>query len=87
MADRWLSLRLSELPSIGCNPLLVRVGDISFQEYSLYAACVLGLMFAVECLALWVEGAFAAFWQAILPIVTAGFFALACYVAHRARKS
>lgn len=30
------------------------MGDISFQEYSLYAACVLGLMLAVECLAIWV---------------------------------
>lgn len=63
------------------------MGDISFQEYSLYAACVLGLMLAVECLAIWVEGAFAALWQAILPIVTAGFFTLACYIAHKARKS
>ena len=44
------------------------MGDISFQEYSLYAACVLGLMLAVECLAIWVGGAFAAFWQVILPI-------------------
>ena len=81
---------LTELPSIGCNPLLVReamMGDISFQEYSLYAVCVLGLMLAVECLAIWVGGAFAAFRQVILPIVTAGFFALACYVAHKARKS
>ncbi len=34
------------------------MGDISFQEYSLYAACVLGLMLAVECLAIWVGGAF-----------------------------
>lgn len=63
------------------------MGDISFQEYSLYAACVLGLMLAVECLAIWVGGSFAAFWQVILPIVTAGFFALACHVAHKARKS
>ena len=63
------------------------MGDISFREYSLYAACVLGLMLAVKCLAIWAGGAFAAFWQVIFPIVTAGFFALACYVVHEARKS
>lgn len=63
------------------------MGDISFQEYSLYAACVLGLLLAVECLSLLVGGAFAAFWQAVLPVVTAGFSALACVVAHKTRNS
>jgi len=63
------------------------MGDISFQEYSLYTACVLVLMLAVEYLSIWGGGAFAAFWQVVHPNVTAGFFALACYVAHETRKS